>query len=148
MQGPWGPRAPGPEAAQLGPPVSSEATTFRVSSQLPLGGTGGRPSHLGWNRRRPFRWSLQGRGKPLWALDGSSGPFCLSEEKCTLDAARQGGSRSAKAPGAGSCPVEHTETARLGTYTPCRPGKVSEHLMAPEAGSEAGSGSVNQARSR
>lgn len=92
MQGPWGPRAPDQRRPswETGPPVSSEATTFRVSSQLPLGGRG-RPSHLGWNRWRPFRWSPQGRGKPLWALDGSFGPFCLSEEKCTLDAARQGG---------------------------------------------------------
>ena len=43
--------------------------------------------------------------------------------------------------------MECTETARLGTYAPRRPGKVSEHPMAPEAGSEAGAAKVNQAGS-
>lgn len=73
--------------------------------------------------------------------------FCPSKEKCALNAARQGGRRPAKAPGAGSCPVEPTEAARLGTYAPRHPGKVSEHPMAPGVGSEAGAARVNQARS-
>lgn len=75
MQGPWGPRAPGPEAAQLGPPVSSEATTFRVSSQLPLGGPGGGLPTLAGIGDAPSDGPSRGVGSRYGPWMGPLAPF-------------------------------------------------------------------------
>lgn len=79
-----GPRVLGPGMFQVGPPVSSEATSIQglgcrsrasgLSGLIFCGGGGGALSRWDAGRKTwcPSLWSLHRLGKSLWALDGSS----------------------------------------------------------------------------